>query len=165
MDIVATNTLKSLKRRNWASIISLWGKKYKYKKWHSGSGAKMHGNLNKMALLGRLKFPGTYNLKHWNLTLRLCQTIKHSWQSNMKWFDSDSNKLLAENTRFAQKICIFICFLTVIPLFYAQKWIAHISLCPFTLFKEQLERFVPIALYKRATMSNSLKLHMIKERP
>ena len=64
MDIVATNTLKSLKRRNWASIISLWGKKYKYKKWHSGSGAKMHGNLNKMALLGRLKFPGTYNLKH-----------------------------------------------------------------------------------------------------
>ena len=55
--------------------------------------------------------------------------------------------------------------LTVIPLCYAQKWIAHISLCPFTLFKERLERFVPIALYKRVTVSDSLKSHMTKERP
>ena len=58
-----------------------------------------------------------------------------------EWFTGNSSKLLAKNERFAQKFVFFIRF-----------WQSLSSLFDHLLFfKEQLERFAPVALYKRAT--------------
>ena len=54
-------------------------------------------------------------------------------------------------------------FLTVFPLFCAKERIANVTLRSFSLFKERLERFVPVALDKRATVRNSLRSLMTKK--
>ena len=63
-----------------------------------------------------------------------------------KWFSHDSSKLLAKNERIAFKNSYFSYVLDSFPPFYAQ------------------ERIAPVALYKRLTMSDSLRSLMTKER-
>ena len=74
----------------------------------------------------------------------------------------DSRKLLAKNEWFAQKICSFLMFFLwqFFPPFMLTSLFAH-SL----FFKERLEQFSRVALYKRATMSDSLRSLMTKEQP
>ena len=74
----------------------------------------------------------------------------------------DSRKLLAKNEWFAQKICSFLMFFLwqFFPPFMLTLLFAH-SL----FFKERLEQFSLVALYKRATMSDSLRSLMTKEQP
>ena len=52
--------------------------------------------------------------------------------------------VLSTSSNSLQKIHIFVCFwpfFPVVPLFYAQEWIAPIILCSVALFKERWERF------------------------
>ena len=48
--------------------------------------------------------------------------------------------------------------------FYAQERIAPVAICQTLFFKEQLEQFSHIALYKRASVSDLLRSRMTKER-
>ena len=72
---------------------------------------------------------------------------------------SDSSESLAKNERISWKIRIFPMFLTVFPRFMPKS-----ESLLLLFFKERLERFAPVALYKKATVSDLLRSLMTKER-
>ena len=67
---------------------------------------------------------------------------------------SISGESLVKRERIARKIRIF---LTVFPLFMPKSKSLPSLFAHSLLFKERLERFAPVPLYKRATVSNSLR--------
>ena len=101
-----------------------------------------------------------------NLLIRSCRSFQ--WKSltlllkkeRCKWFACDSNESLAKNKRFAWKNGIFLYDFDSFSPIYTQERIAPVALCSFAIFKKWLERFDPIALYKRATVSDLLRLLM-----
>ena len=110
-----------------------------------------------------------------------------------QWLACDSNKSLSKNERFAKKHTYFLNVFYSFHPFYGKEWIAPIAFCSvffyfksdetdllfrsvalfkratgamhscYSLKKSNCEGFAPIALYKRATMSNLLLLLMTKE--
>ena len=79
------------------------------------------------------------------------------------WVIPSRFKQIACKKRANRSKCFFfVCFWQFFP-FYAQEQIASVALCSFTLFKERLEQFAPISLYKRVTMSHLLRSLMTKE--
>ena len=72
---------------------------------------------------------------------------------------SDSSESLAKNERISRKIRIFRMFLTVFSRFMPKS-----ESLLLLFFKERLERFAPVALYKKATVSDLLRSLMTKER-
>ena len=70
---------------------------------------------------------------------------------------SDSSESLAKNERISRKIRIFRMFLTVFPRFMPKS-----ESLLLLFFKERLERFAPVALYKKATVSDLLRSLMTK---
>ena len=73
-----------------------------------------------------------------------------------------SSNLLQKTSDSLQK-SILSMFLTVFPLLMPKEQIAPVALCSVAPFKERRERFAFADLYKRATVSNSLRSLMTKE--
>ena len=76
---------------------------------------------------------------------------------------SDLSKLLAKTSQSLEQFLFFISF-DSFSLFYSQEKISSVALLSFALFKERLERFTSVTIYKRATASNLLRSLMTKER-
>ena len=63
------------------------------------------------------------------------------------------------------KFVFFVCFLQFFPFFRPKSELIPSLFAHSLFFKERLEHFAPVALYKRATVSDSLWLLMTKEQP
>ena len=118
------------------------------------------------------------------LLLKIPQINEPPWaiRSGRSWQKSDLSKLL-KNERFTRKnsmkIVFFICFFPVFPLFMPKSESLPSLFAQLLFFKELLwanhsgcskqksdrERFAPVALYKRATMSDSFRSLMTKDQP
>ena len=123
--------------------------------------------FDQVAELGICSFAQNRSFKRATISNSLTLLVSESLSSRFKierceWFPRDSSKLLAKNEQIAQNV-FFVYVFDNFPPFYAQEQIDSVALCSFTLFKERLEQFAPISLYKRVTMSHLLRSLMTKE--
>ena len=108
---------------------------------------------------------------------RLHRSLK---TTNIRDWALDSSKPLSKTSDLLEKIhifCSFWQFFTPFSVFYVQERSTPIALCSVALFlretgaillrrylqKSDHEQITPVALYKRATMSDSLRLLTTKE--
>ena len=121
-----------------------------------------HERLALVDLLKRATVSKSLSLdftKEWLWANRCSRSLQKSDTSELllkkesrEWFDL----LLSKTERSLQKISCFWEFFTAFPLFMPMSELLPLLFAPSLSFKEQLDRFTLVTLYKRATVNYSL---------
>ena len=112
--------------------------------------------------------------KEWPWAIALVALYKRAtWVNWSRRFLKNSNvrnslvmgaNCLQKTSASLKKIIFFHMFLTVFPLFMPKSELLPSLFTHLLFFKERIERFDPITLYKIVMVSNLLRLFMTKER-